>query len=127
MKKKIRIEYPLNQSSGNIIWNAISTTAGLERWFADKVTRDGKTFTFCWGKTETRVANMINSRNDSFIRFHWVDEEDHKAYFEIKILHDELTGDHLLEIIDFADEDEEEDVINLWNSQISNLRRSCGF
>lgn len=42
MKKKIKIEYPLKPASGHILWNAISTPAGLQRWFADNVTRDGK-------------------------------------------------------------------------------------
>ncbi len=50
MKRKTQIEYPLNPSSSIIIWNAISTTAGLQRWFADQVTKDGKTYTFRWGK-----------------------------------------------------------------------------
>ena len=34
MKKKIRIEYPLNPASGSILWGAISTPSGLQRWFA---------------------------------------------------------------------------------------------
>ncbi len=46
MKRKTQIEYPLNPSSSVIIWNAISSTAGLERWFADRVTKEGKTYTF---------------------------------------------------------------------------------
>ena len=29
MKKKIRIEYPLNPASGSILWGAISTPSGL--------------------------------------------------------------------------------------------------
>ena len=45
MKRKTQIEYPLNPSSSIIIWNAISSTAGLERWFADRVTKEGKTYT----------------------------------------------------------------------------------
>lgn len=50
MKNKIRIEYPLNSASGNVIWTAISTPAGLQRWFADDVTKNGKMFTFRWEK-----------------------------------------------------------------------------
>lgn len=45
MKRKTQIEYPLNPSSSVIIWNAISTAAGLQRWFADHVTKEGKTYT----------------------------------------------------------------------------------
>ena len=84
MKKKIRIEYPLNPSSGSIIWATISTPSGLQRWFADKVSNVGKLFTFQWGKTETRKAEVINFRTESFIRFHWADE-DTKTFFELKL------------------------------------------
>ena len=46
MKKKIRIEYPLNPASGSILWGAISTPSGLQRWFADNVSKVNKTYTF---------------------------------------------------------------------------------
>ena len=116
MKRKTQIEYPLNPSSSVIIWNAISSTAGLERWFADRVTKEGKTYTFRWGKTETRQAIVVNSRPEFFIRFHWLDDEEAKSYFELKIHYNELTTDHTLEVTDFAEPGEEEDVRNLWPS-----------
>lgn len=126
MKKKISIEYPLNPASSAILWGAISTPSGLQRWFADKVSRDNKTYTFQWGKTEIRIAEVVSQRSESFIRFHWVDEEP-RIYFELKIHYNELTKDHSLEVTDFADPGEEEDSINLWNSQIEVLKRMCGI
>jgi hypothetical protein len=84
-----------------------------------------KTYTFKWGKTETRNAEILNQRTESFIRFHWIDD-DPKTYFELKIHYNELTKDHLLEVTDFAIPGEEEDTRNLWNSQIEILRRICG-
>ena len=125
MKTKIQIEYALNPASGNILWATISTPSGLQRWFADRVTRDGKIFTFQWGKTELRQAELINSRQDLFVRFRWRDERD-RSYFELKIVYNELTQDHILEVTDFAEPGEEEDVVNLWNSQIETMRRVCG-
>ena len=125
MKTKIQIEYALNPASGNILWATISTPSGLQRWFADRVTRDGKIFTFQWGKTELRQAELINSRQDLFVRFRWRDERD-RSYFELKIIYNELTQDHILEVTDFAEPGEEEDVVNLWNSQIETMRRVCG-
>ena len=126
MKRKTQIEYPLNPSSSVIIWNAISSAAGLERWFADRVTKEGKTYTFRWGKTETRQAIVVNSRLEFFIRFHWLDDEEAKSYFELKIHYNELTTDHSLEITDFVEPGEEEDVRSLWDSQIETLKRVFG-
>ena len=82
-------------------------------------------FSFRWGKTEERTAELINSRTDSFVRFHWTDEEP-RTFFELKIYYIELTNDHTLEITDFAEEGEDDDLTNLWDSQIEELRRVCG-
>ena len=60
-KEKIRLEYMLKAGSGNIVWSIISTPSGLETWFADKVTFKDKVFTFYWGKTETRQAEVTTS------------------------------------------------------------------
>lgn len=126
-KEKIHIEYLLTATSKNIIWGAISTPSGLENWFADKVKADDKIYTFSWGKTESRQAEMTNSRTYSFIRFHWLDDEEPKAYFEFKMNYNELTGDYVLEITDFAEPNEVNDLIDLWNSQVETLRRENGM
>lgn len=128
-KEKIHIEYLLNASSRNILWAAISTPSGLENWFADEVIKiQEKVFSFKWGKTETRDAEIINLRVNSFVRFHWVDdEEDLKSYFEFKMSFNELTSDYVLEVTDFAEPDEINDQIGLWNSQIETLKRVGGM
>lgn len=126
-KEKLHIEYPLTATSKNVIWNAISTPSGLENWFANKVKAVDKHFTFTWGKDETREAEVTNMRVFTFIRFHWLDEEEAKTYFEIKMNFNELTGDYSLEITDFADASDLEDQRSLWDSQIETLRRTCGM
>ncbi|WP_455590799.1 START-like domain-containing protein [Bacteroides sp.] len=126
-KEKVHLEYPLNATSKNILWSAISTPTGLEDWFADKVVSDDKTVVFHWGKTEQREAAIVAIRAYSFIRFRWLDDENDRNYFEIKMNYNELTGDYVLEVTDFADEDEATDLEELWDSQISKLRRTCGF
>lgn len=127
-RKKIHLEYLLKATSKNILWNAISTPAGLEVWFADKVLADKKTVVFCWGKTEKRTAEIIGIRMYSYIRFRWVDDSGHeREYFELKMTNSELTNDFVLEITDFTYEDEEDDTRGLWETQIDTLRRTHGF
>ena len=126
-KEKIHLEYLLSATSKNILWEAISTPAGLEEWFADKVVSDDKTVEFSWGKSEQRVAEIIAIRAYSFIRFHWKDDEGERSYFEMKMTYNELTHAYVLEVTDFAVPDEVEDMKELWESQIANLRRTCGF
>ena len=126
-KEKIHLEYMLNATSKNILWGAISTPTGLEDWFADKVISDDKIVEFHWGKTEQRSAEITAIRAFSFIRFRWLDDENERDYFEIKMGYNELTSDFVLEITDFAEADEVKDMKELWESQVAKLRRTCGF
>lgn len=126
-RKKIHLEYMLNTTSGTILWNTISTTQGLQSWFADQVTAENRIFTFQWDKDEIRQAELINIRTNSFVRFHWLDDEDPKSYFELKISYNDLTGDYTFEVTDFADEDETEELIELWNLEVETLQRQYGI
>ena len=126
-KVKFKFSYPLRQGSSNIVWTIISSAIGLETWFADKVSVKGKTWSFQWGKTETREAELLLIRNGNFIRFHWLDDETPKTYFELKLLYNELTEDLMLEITDFGDADEEEDIKDLWDTGIDKLKRVSGL
>lgn len=126
-KTKVRMEYMLKGGSNSIVWSIISTPSGLETWFADKVTSSDKIFTFRWGKTESRQAEIVGIRTNSYIRFHWMDDEERKSYFELKVNYNELTEDLMLEVIDFAYPDEIEDVKDLWESDIEKLKRVSGL
>ena len=48
-------------------------------------------------------------------------------YFEFRINIEELTSSLALIICDFAEEDEKEDSISLWDSQITDLKRLLGI
>jgi hypothetical protein len=126
-KEKLHLEYLLNATSKSMIWSSISTPAGLEGWFADKVISDDKTVFFQWGKTEKRTAEIMAVRAFSFIRFHWLDADYEGEYFEFKMVYNEMTGDYLLEITDFAPLDETDDQMELWNSQVEKLKRTYGY
>ena len=126
-RQKIHLEYLLNATSKSILWSAISTPTGLEGWFADRVQSDEKRVAFFWGKTEKREAEIVAMRAYSFIRFHWLDDENERDYFELKMSNSELTNDYVLEITDFAVADEVTDLEELWESQVETLRRTCGF
>ena len=126
-KEKIHMEYMLKAGSGNIVWSIIGTPSGLETWFADKVTVQDKIFTFHWGKTEQREAEMTHMRTNNFIRFHWLDDEDKKSYFELRLSQNELTDDLMLEVIDWAEADEIEDLQDLWDSEIEKMKRVSGL
>lgn len=112
--------------SSNLIWTFISTPNGLAEWFADDVTKDGKTFTFFWNKA-SQTATLLAIRSGQYVRFRWDDTEIPKSYFELRITNSEITGSRNLQITDFAiDEDEKKEIVELWNNQIKVLKRVIG-
>ncbi len=126
-KEKFQEEYMLGSASEELLWTNISTTAGLERWFADGVKADGKLYTFEWGGgEETRQAELTGIRTGISVRFRWIDEKNERTYFELKIGYNEMTGDRVLTVVDFASPQEKEEQIELWDSEVDSLKRACG-
>ncbi len=125
MKRRILLEYTLN-SSTKVLYPRLSTPGGLAEWFADDVNVKGKYFTFIWDAVEN-VAEVVQRKENRYIRFHWIDDDDPNTYFEFRITVDELTGDTALVISDFIDENDKDDAIELWNSQITELKHVLGL
>lgn len=124
-KDKVTLEYELSSQSIPMIWDAIATAPGLASWFADSVDSEGKLFTFTWGKSECRQAELINCRQQAYVRFHWLDDEP-GTFFEIRVTKNDLTQKCVLTITDFAEQNYPEEVRSLWDSSIDTLRR-CGL
>jgi uncharacterized protein YndB with AHSA1/START domain len=126
MKLKFELEYTLNCSQ-KVLFSRLSTPEGLSEWFADNVNVDGDMFTFIWNNSESR-ARLSAMKENKLVRFEWDNDDDEEEnYFEFRINIDELTGDLALLITDFADADEKEDSIYLWDSQINDLKRVLGI
>lgn len=121
-KNKIQLEYTIN-CSPRVLFVRLSTPSGLAEWFADDVRMDGKEFTFIWKGSE-ELAELTLFKDNKLVRFTW--KEDDHTYFEFRISQDELTNDVALIITDFSDEDEKEDIINLWNNHVATLRYVLG-
>lgn len=121
-KIKIQLEYVIN-CSPKVLFNRLSTASGLTEWFAEDVRVKGKNYTFIWEGSE-QTAEMTLYKENKLVRFSWIEEDE--KYFEFRISQDELTGDVSLIIIDFAEEDEQEETSELWNSQVSDLKHVLG-
>lgn len=125
-KEKFHIEYVFDKVSRRSLWNQLTTPLGLSAWFADEVNIKNNLYTFKW-KKEEQEAEVIAYKPEISIRYRWIDEEDENAYFEFIIHTIELTGSTALEITDFAEPDEKKDSINLWDSQVDDLKRTLGI
>ena len=68
---------------------------------------------------------MVGMRKGLAIKLQGLDAPD-KTYFEMRILTSEMTDNTVLQITDFAEEDELDESQDLWRSQIDALRRVIG-
>jgi uncharacterized protein YndB with AHSA1/START domain len=126
MRQKLELEYTL-YCSPKVLFSRLSTPEGLEEWFADNVIADKDLFTFTWDKTESK-ARLAALKENRLVRFEWVDMDNTESnYFEFKINVHELTSDLALIITDFADPEEKDDAIFLWDTQIGELKRILGL
>ena len=131
MRRKIELEY-IFSSSVKVLFSRLSTPAGLSEWFADDVFQKGNQFIFIWNGSE-QPATLVELKSNAVVRFRWDDAEEEDEYFEFNIhveplteFLSDLTGDVALIITDFADEDEVNDTIELWNKQMDILHRNLG-
>jgi len=122
--KKIDLEFPVKVSP-KVLYYRLSTPSGLSEWFADDVNLKDNVFTFFWEGNEQQ-AELIHKKDNKSIRFRWLDSEDEEIYFEFRISQDDLTGDVSLMITDFPEEDEVEDITELWEKQVDGLKRNLG-
>jgi len=121
---KLEIEYIFN-SSPKVLFNRLSTASGLSEWFADDVYVKENIFTFVWDGIEEK-AELLGKKDLSFVKFKWLDNGSDECYFEFKIQIHELTNEIALIVTDFADDDEIDEVTELWETQINKLKYILG-
>jgi uncharacterized protein YndB with AHSA1/START domain len=125
-KNNFNIEYELKSASINVLWNSIGTALGLAEWFADGVTVNENEYTFTWEQHE-QIAYLLSVKTNDSISFQWEEDKDTEYFFELKIVMLPVTGDLALVITDFAEPDDKDDLILLWNKQVEVLRRKTGI
>ena len=123
-KEKFHIEYVFDKVSKRSLWNHLTTPPGLSSWFADDVNVEGDKYVFMWNKTQEN-ATVIYMKPETCVRYRW-EEDDDSVYFEFRLHTIELTGSVALEITDFAEASEKSDSINLWDTQVDELKRTLG-
>ena len=121
--EQINLEYSIN-TLPNILYYRISNPSGLEEWFAKKVNFKDGIFTFKWEHSEQQ-AELIEKKTNEFVKFRWLDYEE-DTFFEFRIQKQELTGDVALKITDYAEDDEKDDIIAMWDEQIDELKHTLG-
>ncbi len=122
-KQLFTLEFPV-RCSPSILYDFLSTPAGLQEWFADKVDERDKVFSFSWNGT-IEWAEVLESELDKYIRFHWTHSLK-EEFFEFRIERSEVTNMTILIIMDFAYKKEIKDQSQLWSYQVKDLFHRLG-
>lgn len=124
-KQLFTLEYPVRCSPA-ILFEFLSTPAGMGEWFADKVDERDHIFIFSWnGNGSVEKAEVIEKEQDKLIRYRWLHGAK-EEYFEFRIEKTEISNQTILIIKDFAEKAEIKDQTQLWDYQVKELFHRLG-
>jgi hypothetical protein len=122
-KQLYTLEYPV-RSSAAILYEFLSTPAGLQEWFAEKVDERDGVFSFSWNGS-TEKAKILDREDDRFVRYRWLHAPENE-YFEFAIEKSEVSNQTVLIVKDFAEKKEIPDQKRLWDFQVNDLFHRIG-
>lgn len=123
-KQLYTLEFPV-KCSPTILWGFLSTPAGLQEWFADKVDEFEDVLSFTWGGGTPDRAKVIDQDEEHYIKYRWLHGEKDE-YFEFRITKTEISNQTILVISDFAEKADIKDNSQLWEYQIKELFHRLG-
>ncbi len=122
-KYKFVEEYPF-KTSPKVLYNYISTPGGLQQWFAKNVTVDpDHNYIIEWDGGEHVAA--VSKRINKSAKFDFLGD-DHGNMLELKLVQGELDGSTYLRVVDISDNDDEEELRDLWDGLIGDLKEIVG-
>ncbi|MBC5991840.1 START-like domain-containing protein [Pontibacter cellulosilyticus] len=128
-KTKFVREYHIN-ASAKLLYPYLSTPSGLAQWFCDDVIVDeDKVYNFMWDG-RSHFAEMTGHRTNKSVRFLFLNERKahvtDSSYIDFSIESSELTQEQFLKIVDYTDEDDVEELEELWDNLFQNLKEIVG-
>ena len=113
----------LFRASPTIVYTFLTTPDCLTRWFCDDCNLVDEAYHFEWEGNE-EIAFLLEQSEDSFLKLQWEDFD--TEYIEFKLSRSEVTGETILEITAFCDDDEVEEEQEFWATQMVALKRATG-
>ena len=124
--KRVRLDMEfIFRASPTILYTFMTTPACLVRWYCDEVDITNDVYTFYWSGS-SEVAYLLDDIEDERVRFEWEDADDPNEFLEFRMYKSNITNETIVEITDFCDEDETQEVKDLWSTLMIDLRKECG-
>lgn len=123
-RQKYSIEF-LFKSSPHILYNLISTAAGLKEWFADEVKEKADSISFSWNGGTPETAKIIERVENQVAKYAWIHESE-EEFFEFRLSTAEISNQTILTITAFANKNDIQDECRVWEHQIKELMHRVG-
>jgi uncharacterized protein YndB with AHSA1/START domain len=128
-KYKFTYEIEIKASPKNL-YPYLSTASGLQQWFCEKaiVTPGTQLIDLMWDK-DSHPAKITTQRLNKSIKFDFIPEDpenkDHN-YLEFRIETSELTQSTYLKIIDYSENNDEDELKEIWDEFVHKLKLTLG-
>lgn len=118
------------RASRHMLYPYFYSASGLAQWFADDVKVDeDKIYTFVWDGEDNK-AKIVSHRSNHHVKFEFFPrskaEETDPAFFELKLEENELTGSVYIKITDYSEMEDVEELMELWQGLVDNLKKTVG-
>lgn len=123
-KQLFTVEFKV-RCSPSILFEFLSTTTGLQEWFADKIDEWEGVLSFSWNGGTPDKAVVVEQEENKFIRYRWLHGEK-TEYFEFRVMKTEISNQTILVISDFAEKNDIKDQTQLWEYQMKELFHRLG-
>lgn len=129
-KHKYIGEFEIN-ASRKMLYSYLSTPSGLAQWFADDVNIDeDKVYHILWDG-ENHKAKMVSQRANNHVKFEFIDEEEEEeeeepSSVELRLEKNEMTNTTYLRVVDTSEIDDDEELMEMWESMVNTLKETVG-
>jgi hypothetical protein len=128
-KYRFATEYEFN-ASAKILYPYLETAAGLSEWFCTNVTiSDEKIYDFIWDG-EHHYARQAFHRLNKGVRYLFLDENkqlpEDGNYLDFQIETSEISQGLFLKVTDYSSETDENELQEMWDGLINNLKSIIG-
>ncbi|MBL3658229.1 START-like domain-containing protein [Fulvivirga sediminis] len=117
-------------ASAKMLFPYLNTPSGLAQWMADDVNvNEDKVYNFIWDD-EDHLAKMVSHRTNQYVKFEFIsdneEDKDDASYFELRLETNDLTQSTFIKISDYSDMNDTEELMDLWESLVENLKETVG-
>lgn len=112
-------------ASINILYPYLSTLSGLEQWFADSATTDSKKIWNIEWDGEQHYAMKVVDQKNKHVKYEFLSEDKEQVEdpntLEFFVEKNDFTGLNYVRVVDYSEDDDEEELIDLWEQIMQGL------